>query len=98
LGFGLFGLLGGADLGMYGELFANPLYRLWMYASILVGGVLTVVLVASGILLLAMRREGRILSIWYAIAAIVMAVLGALIQTGVTIGPALNALSSGAMD
>lgn len=58
----------------------NQFYKLFMQASIVVGGVFTFVLIGAGVGLLMMKSFGRTLSIWYGWYGIISTVLTAVVN------------------
>src|SRR5262245_6044036 len=68
---------------MYATLLEHPVYLVYTKVSMMAGGVLNVLLAASGVGLLLMKSWGRRLAVFYAAFAVLMGALGLLLQATV---------------
>jgi hypothetical protein len=103
--FAVLGLLGTVGsvlilLGMdasnpvYGIMQSSQAYRIFMYVSVPLGLAFLCVLVAAGVGLLLSKAWGRTATIVYAIYAIVMALLGGVVNAVFLVGPLIEQASS----
>lgn len=97
---GAFGLFSGASTQglppLVAQIFEHPVYTIWTWISFPISAVSTIMLLAGGVLLLQMKREGRTLSLWSSWISIVMSVLGMGLMLLVAVGPMLSALGGAA--
>jgi len=73
----------------------NPIYAGFMAVSMILGVIFTVVLIAAGVALLRWNPLGRRLSIWYSVYAIVMGIMGMVVNTVFLYGPLLQQAGGG---
>jgi len=100
---GAFGLIGSAAIllgmnpsnPMNAVLEASEFYRGYLWASFVLGFLATIVLLASGIGLILSKRLARTAAIGYAVYAIVMALVGQVINAVFVIGPLMEQASRG---
>ncbi len=71
---------------VYGIMQSSEAYRIFMYVSVPLGMVFLCVLVAAGVGLLLSKAWGRTATIVYAIYAIVMALLGGVVNAVFLVG------------
>jgi len=100
---GVFGLFGSAAilLGMNPSnpmnhiLEASDFYRVYLWASFVLGFFATIVLVAAGIGLILSKAWARPATIAYGVYAIVMSLVGQVINAVFVIGPLMESASAG---
>ena len=74
---------------------ANATYKIFMMVTLGLGLIFTVVLIFAGVGLLQSRKYGRSLSNWYAIYAILSAIIGAVVNYIFLIAPMLEQAPQG---
>lgn len=101
---GVFGMFGSAAI-LLGMNPANPMnrileasdfYRVYLWSSFVLGFFATIVLIAAGIGLITSKGWARPATIAYAGYAIVMGLIGQIINAVFVVGPLMNSASAGA--
>jgi len=99
---GFLGLIGSAAIlfsvdptnPMYSILQSSEFYRAWLWGASVIGLFATFVLLAAGIGLLLSKNWGRLLSMGYAIYAIVMGIAGGVVSWIYVTAPLLDKMSA----